>query len=155
VAAAQVALGILPAYGGAVRLARLVGRGHAMRMSPAFRCRPRSLPHRLAQWLVPHAKLMDQALEVAAHVASLPPLCRAPHQESIGASRHSNLADASLVDPIASRRWELTEDKAEVTAPGARSASLSPRPLIDAHGMRRRRSRARSPRVRRMARLSS
>jgi enoyl-CoA hydratase/carnithine racemase len=29
----QVALGILPAYGGSVRLARLVGKGHAMRMA--------------------------------------------------------------------------------------------------------------------------
>src|SRR5713101_1284725 len=29
----QVALGILPAYGGALRLARWVGRGHAMRLA--------------------------------------------------------------------------------------------------------------------------
>src|SRR5436189_5612540 len=71
----QVALGILPAYGGAVRLARWVGRGNAMRLALGI---PLSAgaAYRLglAQWLVPHAKLMDKALEVAAHVASLPPL---------------------------------------------------------------------------------
>ena len=37
----QVALGILPAYGGAVRLARWVGRGHAMRMALGGRSAPR------------------------------------------------------------------------------------------------------------------
>ncbi len=41
----------------------------------------------LAQWLVPHAKLMDKALEVA--------------------------ADASLVDLYRFAALELTEDKAE------------------------------------------
>ena len=67
----QVSLGILPAYGGAVRLARLVGKGHAMRMTLGIPL-PAEEAHRigLAQWLVPHAKLMDKALEVAAHVAS-------------------------------------------------------------------------------------
>src|SRR6266511_4113285 len=68
----QVALGILPAYGGAARLARWVGRGQAMR---------------LAQWVVPHARLMDKTLEVATHLASLPH-CRP-------ASRRSRCCGAS------------------------------------------------------------
>ena len=80
----QVALGILPAYGGAVRLARLVGRGHAMRMTLGIPL-PAEEAHRigLVQWLVPHAKLMDKALEVAAHVASLPPLAARLAKESL------------------------------------------------------------------------
>src|SRR5512145_373601 len=71
----QAALGILPAYGGSVRLARWVGRGHAMRLAMGFPLSAEEA-HRigLAQWLVPHAKMIDTALEVAGHVAALPPL---------------------------------------------------------------------------------
>jgi enoyl-CoA hydratase/carnithine racemase len=111
----QVALGILPAYGGAVRLARWVGRGHAMRMAlglplgaeEAYRIG-------LAQWLVPHAKLMDTALEVAAHVASLPPLAARLAKESLLRGLDiPNVADAALVDLYRFATLELTEDKAE------------------------------------------
>ena len=111
----QVALGILPAYGGAVRLARLVGKGHAMRMALGIPL-PAEEAYRigLAQWLVPHAKLMDKALEVAAHVASLPPLAARLTKESIGRGLDiPNLADASLVDLYRFAALELTEDKAE------------------------------------------
>jgi len=111
----QVALGILPAYGGAVRLARWVGRGHAMRMAlglplgaeEAYRIG-------LAQWLVPHAKLMDTALGVAAHVASLPPLAARLAKESLLRGLDiPNVADAALVDLYRFATLELTEDKAE------------------------------------------
>ena len=111
----QVALGILPAYGGSTRLARWVGRGNAMRLAMGF---PLTAPeaHRigLAQWLVPHGKLMDQALEIAAHVASLPPLAARLTKESIVRGLDiPNLADASLVDLYRFAALEQTEDKAE------------------------------------------
>src|SRR5215831_6567269 len=111
----QVALGILPAYGGAARLARWVGRGHAMRVvlgmplgaAEAYRIG-------LCQWLVPHAGLMDKALEVAAHMAALPPLAARLAKESLLRSQDiANLADASLVDLYRFAMLELTEDKAE------------------------------------------
>src|SRR6266511_2752591 len=71
----QVALGILPAYGGAVRLARRVGQGHAMRLALGIPLTAEEAYRiGLAQWLVPHAEVMDKALEIADHVASLPPL---------------------------------------------------------------------------------
>ena len=111
----QVALGILPAYGGGVRLARWVGRGHAMRMALGFPVGAEEA-HRigLAQWLVPHAKLMSTALEVAAHVASLPPLATRLVKESLLRGLDiPNLADAALVDLYRFATLELTEDKAE------------------------------------------
>src|SRR3989475_6727079 len=83
-----------------VRLARLVGRGHAMRMTLGIPL-PAEEAHRigLVQWLVPHAKLMDKALEVAAHVASLPPLAARLAKESLVRGLDiPNLSDASLVD---------------------------------------------------------
>jgi enoyl-CoA hydratase/carnithine racemase len=111
----QAALGILPAYGGAVRLARWVGRGHAMKMALGMPL-PADEAYRigLAQWLVPHAKLMDTALEVADHIASLPPLAARLAKESLLRGLDiPNLADASLVDLYRFATLELTEDKAE------------------------------------------
>ena len=111
----QVSLGILPAYGGAVRLARWVGRGNAMRLALGI---PLSADEAqrigLAQWVVPHAKLMDKALEVAAHITSLPPLAARLTKESLLRGLDiPNLADASLVDLYRFAALELTEDKAE------------------------------------------
>ena len=96
----QVALGILPAYGGAARLARWVGRGHAMRLTLGIPLGAEEA-HRigLAQWLVPHARLMDKAFEVAEHIASLPPLAARLAKESLLRGLDvPNLSDASLVD---------------------------------------------------------
>ncbi len=57
----QVALGILPAYGGAVRLARWVGRGEAMKLALGFPL-PAAEAYRigLVQWLVPHEQLRSR-----------------------------------------------------------------------------------------------
>jgi enoyl-CoA hydratase/carnithine racemase len=111
----QVALGILPAYGGAVRLARRVGQGQAMRLALAIPLTAEEAYRiGLAQWLVPHAKVMDKALEIAAHVASLPPLAARLTKESLLRGLDiPNLSDASLVDLYRFATLELTEDKAE------------------------------------------
>ena len=111
----QVALGILPAYGGAVRLSRWVGRGHAMKMALGMPL-PAEEAYRigLAQWLVPHEKLMDKAFEVAHHIAALPPLAARLAKESLLRGLDvPNVADASLVDLYRFATLELTEDKAE------------------------------------------
>jgi enoyl-CoA hydratase/carnithine racemase len=111
----QVALGILPAYGGAARLARWVGRGHAMRMALGFPLNAdEAYRIGLAQWLVPHVKLMDTALDVAGHLAGLPPLAARLTKESLLRGLDiPNLADAALVDLYRFAALELTEDKAE------------------------------------------
>jgi len=111
----QVPLGILPAYGGGVRLARWVGKGHAMRLILGIPLSAQEA-HRvgLAQWLVPHAQLMDKALEVARHIASVPPLAARLAKESLLRGQDiPNLSDASLVDLYRFAALELTEDKAE------------------------------------------
>ena len=111
----QVALGILPAYGGGVRLARWVGKGQAMRVILGFPLGAEEA-HRigLAQWVVPHGQLMEKALEVAGHIAALPPLAARLAKESLLRSLDvPNLSDASLVDLYRFMALELTEDKAE------------------------------------------
>ena len=111
----QVALGILPAYGGSARLARWVGKGLAMRLAMGFPLEAEEA-HRigLAQWLVAHEDLADKTAEVAAHIASLPPLATRMVKESlIHGSNVANIGDASLTDLYRFMALELTEDKAE------------------------------------------
>jgi enoyl-CoA hydratase/carnithine racemase len=111
----QVALGILPAYGGAVRLARWVGRGEAMKLALGFPL-PAAEAHRigLVQWLVPHEQLLERALAVAEHIAALPPLAVRLTKESLVRGMDiPNLADAAHVDLFRFMALELTEDKAE------------------------------------------
>jgi enoyl-CoA hydratase/carnithine racemase len=96
----QAALGVLPAFGGSVRLARWIGKGHAMKMAMGFPLKAEEA-HRigLAQWLVPHEQLMDQALEVANFIAAHPPLAAQMTKESLNRGLDiPNLDDAAWVD---------------------------------------------------------
>jgi enoyl-CoA hydratase/carnithine racemase len=111
----QAALGILPAYGGAPRLARWVGRGQAMKLAMGFPLKAEEAYRiGLAQWLVPHDRLIEQTLEVAEHIAALPPLAARLAKESLLRGMDiPNLSDASYVDLFRFMALELTEDKAE------------------------------------------
>jgi enoyl-CoA hydratase/carnithine racemase len=111
----QVALGILPAYGGAVRVARWIGKGHAMRLAMGFPLTADEAHHiGLAQWVVPHGELQAKTMEVAEHIASLPPLAAQMVKESLNRGLDiPNLSDASLVDLYRFMALEATEDKTE------------------------------------------
>jgi enoyl-CoA hydratase/carnithine racemase len=111
----QVALGILPAYGGAVRLARWVGKGQAMRLALGMPLKAdEAYRIGLAQWLVPHEELLPRTMEVADYIVSLPPLATRLVKESLNRGLDiPNLADASLVDLYRFMALELTEDKTE------------------------------------------
>src|SRR5579863_5461649 len=110
----QSGLGIIPAQGGAVRLARWVGKGLAMRMAFGFPLKAEEAYRiGLAQWLVPHDALMAQAMEVAEHIASLPPLATRLTKESLNRGIDVPLADAVLGDLYRFATLELTEDKQE------------------------------------------
>ncbi|WP_421996574.1 enoyl-CoA hydratase/isomerase family protein [Reyranella sp.] len=108
----QVRLGIMPAYGGAVRLARWVGKGHAMKAAlghpidaaEAYRIG-------LAQWLVPHADLMERAMAVADDIAALPPLAARLAKESLTRGLDiPSIRDASEVDVYRFMALSQTED---------------------------------------------
>ena len=110
----QVALGILPAQGGTVRLARWVGRGMAMRVAMGFPLKAEEA-HRcgLAQWLVPHDQLMAKAIEVAEHVAAMPPLAARLAKEAVNFGLDAPLREAANADLYRFMALELTEDKKE------------------------------------------
>ena len=111
----QVALGILPNYGGAARVARIVGKGLAMRLAMGFPMDAQEAYRiGLAQWLVPHAELMTQAFKIADHVGRLPPLAARMVKESMNRGLDiPNITDASLTDSYRFMILEMTEDKAE------------------------------------------
>ena len=111
----QVKLGILPANGGAVRLARWVGRGQAMKASLGFPIKAAEAERMgLAQWVVPHGELMAKAAEVAAHVASLPPLAARMVKESVNRGLDiPNIKDAAQADLYRFYTLELTADREE------------------------------------------
>lgn len=114
----QVRLGIMPAYGGAVRLARWVGKGHAMRVALGFPLGAEEAYRLgLAQWLVPHDALMKTAMEVAGTLADMPPLALRLTKESLNRGMDiANIRDASEADLWRFLALAQTEDAAETHA---------------------------------------
>jgi enoyl-CoA hydratase/carnithine racemase len=108
----QTALGIMPAYGGAVRLARWVGKGQAMRLAMGFSLSAEEAYRiGLAQWLVPHTKLMSHAMDVAEHIASAPTFATQMAKESLNRGLDiPNLEDASWVDAYRFMALSLTDE---------------------------------------------
>ena len=106
----QVALGILPAQGGTTRVARWIGKGLAL----GFPLKADEA-HRigLAQWLVPHAQLMAKTMEVAEHIASLPPLAARLAKESVNSGFEIPLSELANADLYRFMALEQTEDKSE------------------------------------------
>ncbi len=110
----QASLGILPAQGGALRAARWIGKGLAMRLALGFPL-PAVEAYRIgfAQWLVPHGDLMTQAMKVAEHVAGLSPMAARLVKESLNTGLNVPLDEAAHADLYRFMALELTEDKAE------------------------------------------
>src|SRR6202163_3028091 len=110
----QVGLGILPAQGGTVRLARWVGRGQAMKVAMGFPLKAEEAYRiGLAQWLVPHDELMAKAMEVAEHIAGVPPLAARLPPDDVGLGIDGSLREAANADLYRFMALELTEDKKE------------------------------------------
>ncbi|MSO99491.1 MAG: hypothetical protein EXR07_00340 [Acetobacteraceae bacterium] len=110
----QAGLGIIPAQAGTVRLARWVGKGMAMRAAYGFPLTgDEAFRIGLAQFLTKPDALMDKAMEVANHIAALPPLAARLTKESLRSGMETPLPDAVLGDLYRFAVLEMTEDKAE------------------------------------------
>lgn len=97
----QVPLGIIPAYGGAVRLARHVGRANAMEMVLLGQRITADEAYRIGfvNRVVPQAELMDLAMDYATRLAALPPLAVRMAKESLNKGLDiPNLKDAAQAD---------------------------------------------------------
>jgi enoyl-CoA hydratase/carnithine racemase len=113
----QASLGILPAAGASARLSRWIGKGNAMQMALGFPLTAGEA-HRvgLAQWLTPQADLMSRANEVAARIATLPPLAARMTKEALNSGVNLPLPYAALGDMYRFAVLEMTEDKNEAHA---------------------------------------
>ena len=108
----QTALGIMPAYGGTVRLARWVGKGHAMRLAMGFNfSADEAYRIGLAQWLVPHAELLPKAHALASHIADAPAMATQMAKESLVRGLNTpNLEEASWNDVYRFMALSLTSE---------------------------------------------
>ena len=112
----QATLGILPAYAGVVRLSRWVGQGNAMKVALTGRPVKAEEAYRigLAQYQVSNEELMTEAMELAKHLASLPPLAASMTKESMHfGSNIPNLRDAAQADVYRFMALSQTDDRGE------------------------------------------
>ncbi len=112
----QVPLGIIPAYGGAVRLARYVGRGKAMEMVLLGERISAAEAYRvgLVNKVVPLAELIPLAYNYANRLAALPPLAVKTAKESLNKGLDiASLKDAAQADIYRFMILGQTEDSHE------------------------------------------
>jgi enoyl-CoA hydratase/carnithine racemase len=112
----QVPLGIIPAYGGAVRLARYVGRGKAMEMVLLGERITAEEAYRvgLVNRVVPQAELLPLARDYARRLAALPPLAVRMAKESLNKGLDiANLKDAAQADIYRFMLLGQTDDSRE------------------------------------------
>src|SRR5262245_12081626 len=126
----QVPLGIIPAYGGAVRLARYVGRGKAMEMVLLGERISADEAHRvgLANKVVPLSELMPLAYDYAKRLAALPPLAVRMAKESLNKGLDiASLKEAAQTDIYRFMLLGQTDDSHEAHQPWSETRQ----PVID------------------------
>ena len=112
----QVPLGIIPAYGGAVRLARYIGRGKAMEMVLLGEWISTAEGYRvgLLNRVVPLPELMPLAYDHAKRLAALPPLAARMAKESLNKGLDiASLKEAAQADIYRFMLLGQTEDSHE------------------------------------------
>ncbi len=100
----QVSLNIFPAYGGTLRLARFVGRGHALNMAMTGRRvdAQEALRMGLVAAVYPRERLVAEAVRVAKRVAAAPGYATRLTRESLDQGYESGLPAAERADHVRS-----------------------------------------------------
>ena len=111
----QVSLGILPAYGGTLRLARHVGRGNALDMALTGRRVDGAEAHRMGivSRLVPHDELVPESVKVMKSIAAMPPLSVRLTRESLRIGYDSGMAATEEADSLRFLALAQTGDRAD------------------------------------------
>jgi len=114
----EVKLGLMPGYGGAQRLPRLVGQGAAMKLlltgEPINA--PEALRIGLVDEVVPMEELMTRAWEMARSIAAAAPLAVKACMDAVRRGDDLSLHNALPLDAVAFGELCGTADKAEGTS---------------------------------------
>jgi enoyl-CoA hydratase len=113
--APEVKLGIIPGDGGTQRLPRLVSLGRAMEMiiTGDFIDAQEAYRIGLANKVVPHEKLMEEAMALAQKIASRPPLAVRYAKEAVNISQEGDRASGFALESYLHALTCTTEDKKE------------------------------------------
>jgi len=111
----EIKLGVAPGMGGSQRLTRAVGKSKAMEMCLTGRMMDAAEAEKanLCARIVPLATLVDEALKLAAAIASMPPLAAIANKEMVNFAFESGLAAGILFERRLFNGLTATEDKAE------------------------------------------
>ncbi len=111
----ELLLGIIPGAGGTQRLTRAIGKAKAMDLILTGRNMPaaEAEAHGLVSRLVPADQVVPAALELAAKVASMPPLAVAAAVEAVRAADELGLRDGLALERRLFYLLFASEDQAE------------------------------------------
>ncbi len=111
----EIRLGVMPGAGGTQRLTRAIGRARAMEMilTGTTIGAPEAAARGLVNRVVPTEATVDVALELAATVASMPPLAVRAAKAAVRQAEETALADGLAHEREAFFRLFDTEDQAE------------------------------------------
>ncbi len=113
----EVNLGIIPGYGGTQRLPRLIGKGRAMELILTGRMVDAQEAYQigLVNKVVPHDKLMDEAIEMAKTILSKGPLAVKYAMEAVNRGLEVSLEEGLRIEADLFGICCATEDKVEGT----------------------------------------
>ncbi|MBX6362595.1 MAG: enoyl-CoA hydratase/isomerase family protein [Gemmatimonadetes bacterium] len=111
----EVKLGIIPGYGGTVRLPRLVGRGRALEMILTGEMIDAAEAHRigLVNRVVPQPQLLEAARDLAAKIAANGPIAVALALQAVDFGYHATTDDALRLESNLFGLLASTEDMRE------------------------------------------
>ncbi len=110
----QVSLGILPAYGGTLRLARFVGRGHALNMALTGRKvgAEEALRMGMVVSVLPQERLVPEAIKTMQAIADMPVHAVRLARESLRLGYEGGLTAAAHADLYRFMALSQTSDRA-------------------------------------------
>lgn len=114
----EVHLGIIPGAGGSQRLARIIGKGRAMRLilTGEIISSEQALDYGLVTDLVEQEQLMNKALEIAGKMVEKGPLSLRVAKTLLNKGTDIDMDTALMLEKYAQAMLMATEDKTEGTA---------------------------------------
>ena len=111
----EIKLGVAPGMGGSQRLTRAIGKSKAMEMCLTGRMMSAEEAERanLVARIVPHDDLVDEAMNTAATIASMPPMAAIANKEMVNAAFETGLDQGIIFERRLFQILTASEDKKE------------------------------------------